>query len=173
MSPLIQTRWTKMANSILNSRLIISATKLCICLTVSKISRALGTICLISLFFGTWLIGSLIMIQIDSTQLVNLRNHQAYQKRNKQLVYNMDKYCRLKERNEILRRTLHHKIESDQNFENEKKNKSLKAWENARKEKLVRENLVYFPQLKQMWCLVPKVEGQRFESISSIIILLT
>lgn len=105
---------------------------------------------IVILFFGTWLLGSFIVIQIDSEQFIHDKQFKVLQKQNQELQRNVDKQCRLINKKELVRDDL-----SGDKYDNKKD--AHKAWERARKEKVIRDNLIYFPHLNQMWCLVPKV----------------
>ncbi|OXA64508.1 Carbohydrate sulfotransferase 14 [Folsomia candida] len=116
---------------------------------MSRVMRFCMIIFIVILFFGTWLLGSFIVIQIDSEQFIHDKQFKVLQKQNQELQRNVDKQCRLINKKELVRDDL-----SGDKYDNKKD--AHKAWERARKEKVIRDNLIYFPHLNQMWCLVPK-----------------
>ena len=120
----------------------------------NKPFRFVQRIVFLSLLGTIWFLGSVTLIQIDYEQRESLRgvelsksksNHTVIQLEN--LSLRIDSYCRhLEERKALL-------YQNTDTTETE----SILVVENAKKEKLIRDTLIYFPELNQMWCLVPKV----------------
>lgn len=99
-----------------------------------------------------WFLGSSLLIQIDSeskqqpeSTYIPLSNSQWTTQLSK-LLQNVHVHCQKNE---------HRKFSDSKNRSSDYlANKILFR---ARKEKIVRDNLIYIPEMKQMWCLVPKV----------------
>ncbi|ODN04703.1 Carbohydrate sulfotransferase 14, partial [Orchesella cincta] len=94
-----------------------------------------------------WFLGSTLLIQIDSQHKFGYFKQWDVTMQN--LTRRIDSYCKTLERDSF-RETFHSKQANGPTAETVEK--LLKA----KKEKIVRDNIIYIPELQQMWCLVPK-----------------
>lgn len=119
--------------------------------------KALLKSIILSFLLYMWFLGSSLLIKIDTHQVrearekASLLQQFAVQKKwtskVENLTRNVHSYCSVvQEQNRIL------KSHSDGITANE-------TFLRAKREKGIRDNLIYIPELNQLWCLVPKVHA--------------
>ena len=71
----------------------------------------------------------------------------------------IDSYCRQLDRAELMeeQRQSMYLVNTPKEVQGHKKKVAQAKLQLAKREKLIRDNVLYFPHLAQMWCLVPKV----------------
>jgi hypothetical protein len=137
----------------------------------NKPLRFVQRLLFLSLLGMVWFLGSVMVIQIDyesrreslMEMAIGSRSRGQRQKgpenqtssiELENLSLRIDSYCRhLEERKALL-------TQSHMNANEEKGERESSVLEIAKREKLIRDTLLYFPGLNQMWCLVPKVPTQ-------------
>lgn len=126
-----------------------------------------------SLVIYLWFLGSSLVIKIDNENQLQISTQQKYSSQVKiweQEMHNLSQRLssNCNQKSEIVGSLESHfsnstttnvnkqstKFSVTRNGEQSQINPILV---NARKEKVIRDNLIYIPELKQMWCLVPKV----------------
>lgn len=99
-----------------------------------------------------WFLGSSLLIKIDNLQITEasllqqLALQRKWESKVENLTKNIHSYCSAiqQEKNKAI------KSHPDRITANE-------TFLRAKREKEIRDNLIYIPELNQLWCLVPKV----------------
>ncbi|CAL8131619.1 unnamed protein product [Orchesella dallaii] len=109
-----------------------------------------------------WFLGSTLLIQIDSEQLQlqHAKNNEVYLMQQREssisnLAHKIDSYCKTLDR-ESFQKTIDPNSKQPGHHTDKTKTEAVEKLLKAKKGKIVRDSIIYIPELQQMWCLVPK-----------------